>query len=108
MSIVRRELSAGTKCDELLNDVYNNLKDINLYDILWTCYHGGKPRQDALTQARAGPLGRSWPLGGPVRAGQVPTWSDLLGNELGHVPPCLDSRSISIRVDASLTLSFQS
>lgn len=46
-----------------------------------------------LAQARAGPQGRSWPLGGAVRAGVVPTWSDLLGAELGHVPPCLDSRS---------------
>ena len=48
-----------------------------------------------LAQARAGPQGRSWPLGGAVRAGVVPTWSDLLGAELGHVPPCLDSRSAS-------------
>lgn len=46
-----------------------------------------------VVQARAGPNGRSWPLGGPVRAGVVPTWTDLLGAELGHVPACLDSRS---------------
>jgi len=46
-----------------------------------------------VAQARAGPQGRSWPLGGAVRAGVVPTWSDVLGAELGHVPPCLDSRS---------------
>ena len=83
----------GTQCDNLLDNVYNDLKDINLYDILWTCYHGSKPRQEALLQARAGPHARSWPLGGTVRHGVVPTWSDLLGEELGHVPPCLDSRS---------------
>ena len=45
-----------------------------------------------LAQARAGPQGRSWPLGGTVRAGVVPTWSDVLGADLGHVPACLDSR----------------
>ena len=46
-----------------------------------------------VVQARAGLQGRSWPLGGSVRAGVVPSWSDVLGAELGHVPPCLDSRS---------------
>nr|QOL01248.1 putative extracellular protein TR9_053b [Trebouxia lynnae] len=84
----------GTQCDKLLHVAYNNLKDINLYDILWTCYHGSRPRQQALMQARASPQGRAWPLGGPVRPGLVPTWSDLLGAELGHVPPCLDSREM--------------
>lgn len=84
----------GTPCDKLLDEVYDDLKDINLYDILWTCYHGGRPRQEALMQARAGPQGRSWPLGGTVRAGVVPTWSDVLGADLGHVPACLDSREM--------------
>ena len=86
---------AGTQCGKLLETAYNDLKDINLYDILWTCYHGSAPRQQALAQARAGPQGRSWPLGGSVRPGLVPTWSDVLGAELGHVPPCLDSRWVT-------------
>ena len=87
---------AGTECAKLLDNAYSNLKDINLYDILWTCYHGSKPRQEALAQVRAGLQARSWPLGGSVRPGAVPTWSDLLGGELGHVPPCLDSRSVNV------------
>ena len=44
---------AGTPCDKLLDEVYDDLKDINLYDILWTCYHGGRPRQEALMQVTA-------------------------------------------------------
>ncbi len=44
---------AGTQCDKLLDEVYDDLKDINLYDILWTCYHGGRPRQEALMQVTA-------------------------------------------------------
>ena len=40
----------GSQCDKLLDDVYQDIKDINLYDILWTCYHGGRPRQEALLQ----------------------------------------------------------
>ncbi|KAL3138597.1 hypothetical protein ABBQ32_006363 [Trebouxia sp. C0010 RCD-2024] len=84
----------GTECAKLLDSAYSDLKDINLYDILWTCYHGSKPRQQALAQVRAGPQGQSWPLGGSVRPGVVPGWSDLLGGELGHVPPCLDSREM--------------
>ena len=44
---------AGTQCDKLLDEVYDDLKDINLYDILWTCYHGGRPRQQALMQVTA-------------------------------------------------------
>ena len=90
-----RHAPAGTQCGTLVETAYNDLKDINLYDILWTCYHGSAPRQQALAQARAGPQGRSWPLGGSVRPGLVPTWTHLLGAELGHVPPCLDSRWVT-------------
>ncbi len=46
---------AGTQCDKLLDEVYDDLKDINLYDILWTCYHGGRARQEALMQVPASP-----------------------------------------------------
>ena len=45
---------AGSTCDKLLDDVYQDLKDINLYDILWTCYHGGRYRQEALLQVCKG------------------------------------------------------
>lgn len=90
--IAMHHCCTGTRCAKLLESAYSDLKDINLYDILWTCYHGSRPRQEASAQVRASPQGRSWPLGGWVRPGVVPTWSDLLGAELGHVPPCLDSR----------------
>ena len=63
-----------------------------VYNILEPCYHGGVPRQQAVQGARQSPAARQWPLGGGAAPGPVPRWDQLLGAELGHVPPCLDSR----------------
>lgn len=37
---------------------------------------------------------RQWPLLGGVRAGRVPGFGELLGQQLAHIPPCLDSREM--------------
>ena len=65
---------------------------LNLYDVLESCYHGHNPyaRQEQLSAALASH--RQWPLGGRVREGLVPGFADLFGEQLGHTPPCLDSR----------------
>jgi hypothetical protein len=60
--------------------------------VLESCYHGHNPyaRQEQLSAALASH--RQWPLGGGVREGLVPGFVHLFGEQLGHTPPCLDSR----------------
>lgn len=89
---------------------------LNIYDVLEPCYHGRNPYKAAAATAGAagaaaaaapdGPSAsaqaamlsaavashRGWPLVGGARPGAVPGYGALLGPQLAHTPPCLDSR----------------
>ena len=65
------------------------LKNLNIYDSLDTCYHGGAAPGGEPTERRGSALdgmpmrgrsvGRAWPLRANVRMGRVKTWPQLLG-----------------------------
>ncbi len=97
-----RNLLAGTKCADLLDELNTDVGDLNLYDILEPCYNGAQPGNgqqhvQALRRAAAAGIkggGMMWPLGGVVLEGAlVPNWAHLLGQQLGEHPPCLDHKS---------------
>jgi hypothetical protein len=64
---------------------------LNLYDVLQPCYHGRNPYRSAAELGAALATYRRWPALGGLRNGPVAGWVELLG-QLGHTPPCLDSR----------------
>jgi hypothetical protein len=65
---------------------------INIYDVLEPCYHGHNPYHAEERLSTAVVSRRGWPLLGGLRPGPVPGFVDLFGHQLGHTPPCLDSR----------------
>lgn len=93
-------------CLDKLNGISEDVSELNVYDILEPCYHNttvqsalvdlhGLPKSlrklgetDRSLPIRRRMFGRAWPLMSPVRAGRVPSWSEL-GNFKVHVP-CLD------------------
>ncbi|KAK9806895.1 hypothetical protein WJX72_006650 [[Myrmecia] bisecta] len=86
--------SYDSECGRLLDEAYDDLRGINIYNILEPCYHKGAEQDGALQQAQQAQHGsRSWPFTGSVKPGLVPNWAHLLG-ELGHTPPCLESREM--------------
>jgi serine carboxypeptidase-like clade 1 len=66
---------------------------LNLYDVLQPCYHGRNPYRSAAELGAALATYRRWPALGGLRNGPVAGWVELLG-QLGHTPPCLDSREM--------------
>ncbi|XP_020263925.1 serine carboxypeptidase 1-like isoform X3 [Asparagus officinalis] len=82
-------------CEEKLNKVDQKLKDLTIYDVLEPCYHHPEIRYpsaddirlpssfrrlgetDRPLHVRRRMFGRSWPLRATVRAGRVPTWTEL-------------------------------
>lgn len=77
---------------------------LNIYDVLEPCYHGRNPYKqpssssspdisdleaEAASLQEAVAAHRGWPLLGGAKEGPVPGFVDL---QLGHTPPCLDSR----------------
>ncbi|ONK78097.1 uncharacterized protein A4U43_C02F14280 [Asparagus officinalis] len=97
-------------CEEKLNKVDWELKNINIYDIIEPCYHAPEIRYPLADKSRLPasfrrlgeterPLhvrkrmfGRSWPLRAPVRAGRVPTWPELGSTSV----PCTDDQVATV------------
>ncbi|XP_023523659.1 serine carboxypeptidase-like 20 [Cucurbita pepo subsp. pepo] len=83
-------------CEDKLARVDELVDGLNVYNILEPCYHAPEkiktknielPSSFRLLGQTARPLavrkrmfGRAWPLRAPVRAGIVPSWSQLLGD----------------------------
>ncbi|XVF32063.1 hypothetical protein REPUB_Repub17cG0049700 [Reevesia pubescens] len=92
-------------CENNLEKVDQNLKGLNIYDILEPCYHEPVTPETADIKIRLPssfwklgetdrPLavrkrmfGRAWPFRAPVRDGIVPTWPQLLNS---RNVPCTD------------------
>ncbi|CAN6344700.1 unnamed protein product [Urochloa humidicola] len=77
-------------------DIYKEIEDLNIYDILEPCYHSTSIKQVTPQKSRAPQTfkdlgvttgkslpvrtrmhGRAWPLRAPVRDGRVPSWQEL-------------------------------
>ncbi|XP_008794935.2 serine carboxypeptidase 1-like [Phoenix dactylifera] len=90
-------------CQNMLDRVDRELRNLNIYDILEPCYHGREIRDglsgnsrlpssfrrlgetDRPLPIRKRMFGRSWPLRAPVRDGYVPTWPELGSSSV----PCM-------------------
>ena len=86
---------------EVINK-FQLIEDLNIYNILEPCYHSLDLREaldakirlpssfrqlgetDRPLPVRVRMFGRAWPLRAPVRDGIVPTWPELLGEQV----PC--------------------
>ncbi|KAK3415163.1 hypothetical protein EUGRSUZ_H00717 [Eucalyptus grandis] len=112
MGLISNDLFEGTKreckgkyyeprsstCESKMVEVHEDIKDVNIYDILEPCYHGPSTWKVTANNERLPPsfrrlgeterplpvrnrmFGRAWPLGAPVRDGPVPTWPQLLSS----------------------------
>ncbi|KAI3830921.1 hypothetical protein MKW92_046939 [Papaver armeniacum] len=83
-------------CSELIDKVYQDVAELNIYDILEPCFHSkeaeetdtGHPKLPSsfknlgVTErplaVRKRMFGRAWPFRAPVREGLVPTWPQIL------------------------------
>ncbi|KAK8711758.1 hypothetical protein V6N13_147025 [Hibiscus sabdariffa] len=92
-------------CESKLDKVDENIRDLNIYNILEPCYHSPETpgntdikirlpssfwklgETDRPLAVRKRMFGRAWPIRAPVRDGIVPTWPQLL-NSLSV--PCTD------------------
>ncbi|WRX09363.1 Peptidase S10 [Theobroma cacao] len=92
-------------CESKLQKVDEDIRGLNMYDILEPCYHEPETPETADIKIRLPssfrklgetdrPLavrkrmfGRAWPLRAPVRDGIVPTWPQLLDSQS---VPCMD------------------
>ncbi|GMI70872.1 serine carboxypeptidase-like 20 [Hibiscus trionum] len=92
-------------CESKLDKVDQNIRDLNIYNILEPCYHSPETPEitdikirlpssfwklgetDKPLAVRKRMFGRAWPIRAPVRDGIVPTWPQLL-NSLSV--PCTD------------------
>ena len=63
---------AGSKCSKRVDEVYANIRGVNLYNILDSC-HAPAPHQATAAGLRAG-------------------HAAVLARRLGHTPTCLASR----------------
>ncbi|CAA7023709.1 unnamed protein product [Microthlaspi erraticum] len=93
------------ECSDLIQKVYDDVRLLNLYDILEPCYHdtsittfdiGSLPPSFFMLGKTERPLpvrkrifGRAWPLGAIVRPGFLPSWPQLLA---GSSVSCIDDR----------------
>ncbi|TVU13686.1 hypothetical protein EJB05_37106 [Eragrostis curvula] len=87
-------------CQEKVDRVRWELKDLNLYNILAPCYHHPKIQETVFRHSslpesfrrlgeteraipvRKGIAGRSWPLRAALRNGRVPMWTGIGGRSL--------------------------
>ncbi|BBM98869.1 serine carboxypeptidase-like clade I [Marchantia polymorpha subsp. ruderalis] len=94
------------ECEKHLETIDEDVKDINVYDILEPCYHKPKTLELSVRHSRLPSsfrklgetqrklnvrkrmFGRAWPLRLPNIAGRVPTWGELGDEELEV--PCMD------------------
>ncbi|XP_022758790.1 serine carboxypeptidase-like 20 isoform X4 [Durio zibethinus] len=92
-------------CESKLKKVDENIKDLNIYDVLEPCYHYPQTpettdikirlpssflklgKTDRPLAVRKRMFGRAWPVRAPVRDGIVPTWPQLLN---GQTVPCFN------------------
>lgn len=91
----------------LISELFQEIKDLNIYDILEPCYHDTQSKitlgneklplsfrklgeTERPLRVRKRMFGRAWPLRAPVREGLVPTWPQLLSSES---VPCIVSCS---------------
>ncbi|KAI3934375.1 hypothetical protein MKW92_032579 [Papaver armeniacum] len=94
--------SANSICSELLGKVYQDVADLNIYDILEPCFHSKEAEEtdpripssfknlgetERPLAVRKRMFGRAWPFRAPVREGLVQTWPQILHD--GGVP-CTD------------------
>lgn len=96
-------------CYAELNEVYKDVAQINIYDILEPCYYseGGSLRSNSRLpqsfrrlgesegphQIRKRQFGRAYPLRLPLQAGRVPTWPSLSHSLFeSEDVPCTDDR----------------
>ncbi|XP_024384018.1 serine carboxypeptidase 1 [Physcomitrium patens] len=98
-------------CLAKLNDIYNDVEEVNIYDILEPCYypdsesdssryHSRLPQSFRRLGETKGPhkirkrqFGRAYPLRLPLRAGRVPTWPSLSHALFdSENVPCTDDR----------------
>ncbi|CAF2158235.1 unnamed protein product [Brassica rapa subsp. trilocularis] len=100
-----KEPDVSVECAYLLGKVSDDVKLLNIYNILEPCFHGtstspidmgsippsflklGKTERPLPVRKRM--FGRSWPLGAVVRPGFVPSWPQILANSQ---VPCVDDR----------------
>ena len=73
---------AGSRCDSLINDVYGNIRGVNLYNILDSCHAPDAPHE---------------PAGAGLRASHAAVFE----HRLGHTPKCLASRCAQTHAAAS-------
>ncbi|VAH59656.1 unnamed protein product [Triticum turgidum subsp. durum] len=96
-----------------VNDVCQELKDLNTYNILAPCYHHPEVQETAFVNSslpssfrklgeterpfpvRKRTAGLSWPLGLPVSSGHVTLWPELGGRSL----PCMSDELATIWLD---------
>ncbi|XP_058196664.1 serine carboxypeptidase-like 20 [Rhododendron vialii] len=102
---------ASDNCENKLAKVYDDVNDLNIYNILEPCYHGTKALDTILGNiklpssfrklgeterplpVRKRMFGRAWPYKAPVRDGIVPTWPQILNSE---DVPCIDDQVASL------------
>ncbi|KAI3878180.1 hypothetical protein MKX03_029423 [Papaver bracteatum] len=80
-------------CSELLGKVYEDVAELNIYDILEPCFHSKEAKEtdtripssfknlgatERPLAVRKRMFGRAWPFRAPVRQGLVPTWPQIL------------------------------
>lgn len=96
-------VAKGSRCEQLLLKLQAEVADLNLYDILETCYYppDQPPKRQASSQSSYRPITvwksqvrhlrethRGWPVQAIMKPGQeLQNWQHLLASD----PPCIDS-----------------
>ncbi|RZC47326.1 hypothetical protein C5167_040267 [Papaver somniferum] len=122
--------STNNKCSELLGKVYQDVADLNIYDILEPCFHSTKARETDTSHptppssfknlgATKRPLavrkrifGRAWPYRAPVKEGLVPTWPQILHGSVGCfddevAPLWLNNKAVKKAIHAKENLNWE-
>ncbi|KAH8956950.1 hypothetical protein BDL97_07G068100 [Sphagnum fallax] len=107
--------ATGQTCQAELQNVYDDVQYVNIYDILEPCYYPDSrsvtvqsntrlPTSFRKLGERQGPqrvrrrmFGRAWPLRLPLREGHVPSWPQLASAlHSSENVPCMDDRIASV------------
>ncbi|XP_047315230.1 serine carboxypeptidase-like 20 [Impatiens glandulifera] len=99
-----------TNCAQSLDKVDQTVADLNIYNILEPCYHGGETLDTIRSEndhpnsfrklgeterplpVRKRMFGRAWPFRAPVKDGIVPLWPQILN---GENVPCMNDEVAS-------------
>ncbi|KAI3853692.1 hypothetical protein MKW98_025209 [Papaver atlanticum] len=122
--------STNSICSELIEKVYQDVADLNIYDILEPCFHSTEARESNTSHpalpssfknlgvterplaVRKRMFGRAWPNRAPVRQGLVPTWPQILHESVGCfdnevAPSWLNNKAVKKAIHAKENLKWE-